>query len=158
MLIKLPRPRSKFTPHYVASKLLFWCSDDDYRVEHLAAKLSCSILSKVIRKIDTVLHSREVVVIEEHDVWDMDQTVAMLVLPMLKELVKQKDSFGRVNPLDCPSTCVSNKERWTYVVNEMIFAFDATINRDPINWLPMEEVRRRTGLRLFGKYFDTLWT
>jgi hypothetical protein len=55
--------------------------------------------------------------------------------------------------------------RWNWVLDEMIYAFDCKVNKDDV-YMRFEDVReaRReqerisNGFRLFGKYYEGLWT
>jgi len=91
-----------------------------------------------------LIHPRIVYVkIDKFDVWDMDTTLAHIILPMLKQLNKVKHGAPNVDDEDVPeelkSTSATPKEdvwdtdanhfkRWDYVLGEMIQAFECLIN------------------------------
>jgi hypothetical protein len=77
--------------------------------------------------------------IDRYDTWNMDDTLAQIILPMLKQLKQTKHGSPHVDDFDCPqhlwSTNALPKEhdwdidsnwhkRWEYVINEMIWCFE----------------------------------
>jgi len=80
--------------------------------------------------------------IDEWDTWSMDHTLAEIVVPMLLQLKETKHGAPYVCPEDVPSELRPTKkeltaytkngetdskffERWDWVLDEMIFAFEA---------------------------------
>jgi len=115
------------------------------------------VWSKVDRKINYVK-------IDRWDTWSMDHTLAYIVLPMLKQLQKDKHGAPFVDDEDVPdelkSTSAPAKEneydtdanhfaRWDYVLNEMIFAFEHKVGdswedayrsgEHDIVWIPVDK-------------------
>ena len=84
------------------------------------------------------------VCIDEYDTWSMDDTLAPIILPMLKQLNASKHGAPYVDLKDVPKELHGKKltkkqkdngevddkhfERWDWVLNEMIFAFDSKVN------------------------------
>jgi hypothetical protein len=82
--------------------------------------------------------------IDRWDTWSMDHTLAYIVLPMLKQLNEKKHGAPFVDLEDVPKELHPKKqtkkqkdnhetdsthfERWDWVMNEMIFAFDSKVN------------------------------
>jgi hypothetical protein len=82
--------------------------------------------------------------IDRWDTWSMDHTLAYIVLPMLKQLKETKHGAPFVDPKDVPKELHGKKltkkqkdngetndkhfERWDWVLDEMIFAFDSKVN------------------------------
>lgn len=78
--------------------------------------------------------------IDRYDTWSMDDTLAMIILPMLKQLRKTKQGAPRTEDEDVPknlrSTHKSAKKkgsdgtdsnwfkRWDWILDEMIWAFE----------------------------------
>lgn len=101
--------------------------------------------------------------IEDHDVWSLDSTLALIIHPALILLKSKKHGSPNVSDNDVPeelkSTSAPAKEteydvddnhhkRWEWVLDEMIFAFDEVIqdralelfssgNHD-ITWKPVD--------------------
>lgn len=143
----------------------------------------------------------EVVIIHNYDTWNMDHTLALLIVPMLKQLKKTKHGAPNVDTSDVPlflkptqletvrykEEGVTDKnffKRWDYVMDEMIWAFEQIIDDDnedkfydhsgvdenepdisvrvrqlKVDREGLDEHNKRieNGLRLFGKYYRSLW-
>ena len=115
--------------------------------------------------------------IDRWDTWNMDHTLALIVLPMLKQLKETKHGSPYVDDEDVPefirSTTAPPREnewdtdayhfiRWEWVLEEMIFAFENILEDDWTYSLDKEtrdmyNDRVENGLRLFGKYYRALW-
>jgi hypothetical protein len=94
------------------------------------------------------IHSKQKRTIKVHidcwDTWGMDHTLAYIILPMLVQLKETKHGAPYVDPKDCPEELKPKKltkkekengytdsthfERWDWVLDEMIFAFDSKVN------------------------------
>ena len=119
------------------------------------------------------------IVIHSWDTWSMDHTLALIILPMLKQLkatthgapaVEFQDVPEELHPVN-PEEDSQNGEtdgnyfkRWDYVLDEMIYAFDCKANKDEtyMRFDDLEEMKREqsrisNGFRLFGKYYENLW-
>ena len=85
--------------------------------------------------------------IDRQDTWNMDNTLAHIILPMLVQLKETKHGAPNVDPKDVPVTLRPKKQdvlrykevgetddkffkRWDWVLDEMIFAFDSKVNDD----------------------------
>ncbi len=83
--------------------------------------------------------------IDNYDTWSMDHTLAYIILPMLKQLKETKQGGPYVYPEDVPTELRPTKkeltaytkngetdskffERWDWVMDEMIFAFESKHN------------------------------
>ena len=150
----------------------------------------------------------EQVIIHRYDTWNMDHTLALIIVPMLKQLKETKHGAPSVDTSDVPLflkptqlEVVRYKEagetdknffkRWDYVMDEMIWAFEQIVDDEDekqfysgesdIYWEELEngmsEMKRgpkdtfkidheglrkhneriSNGLRLFGKYYRSLW-
>ena len=94
------------------------------------------------------IHSKQERTIKVHidrwDTWGMDHTLAYIILPMLKQLNKDKHGAPYVELEDVPKELHPKKqtkkekdegdtdsthfERWDWVMNEMIFAFESKLD------------------------------
>jgi hypothetical protein len=94
------------------------------------------------------IHSKQKRTVKVHidrwDTWGMDHTLAYIILPMLKQLHASKHGAPYVDLADVPKELHPKKqtkkekenghtdsthfERWDWVLNEMIFAFDSKVN------------------------------
>lgn len=81
--------------------------------------------------------------IDHYDTWGMDHTLAFIILPMLKKLKEEKHGTPFTDDEDVPenirSTALPPPEheydvdehhvaRWDYIMDEMIFAFESTVD------------------------------
>lgn len=84
------------------------------------------------RKVEVCIH--------DYDTWSMDHTLSLIALPMLKQLKETKHGAPYVDLEDVPpqlhpktkigdyQTDDTHFERWDYVMDEMIFAFESQNN------------------------------
>lgn len=195
------------SPYTILEKVLFWkdwenIGYDEPWVERWANRLEpfCQALCWLRERI----HPRyEYVKIDRWDTWSMDHTLALIVLPMLKQLQQDKNGAPFVDDADVPenlkSTSAPPKEnewdtddnhfaRWDYVLSEMVWVFEQKVKdddeseffdhsecgdvkdfvKDPnkhlskskVDWdgLKRHQERKANGFRLFGKYYQSLWT
>lgn len=182
---------------------------DDF-IQYLYNKTINKIIDESKRKIQVKIH--------DYDVWNMDSTLATIIIPMLKLLKEDKCGAPFVDYFDVPeqlhptseeidefntSGLTDSKyfERWDYVLNEMIFAFESKFNdwEDQFSsgeldhiFVPVDkegnivqdseadffrmengpnhtykfdyegrdayQKRITNGFRLFGKYYESLWS
>jgi hypothetical protein len=86
----------------------------------------------------------ETVVIDDYDVWNLDHSLALIIAPALKILKEKKQGAPFVHNEDVPKflrateeeitdhwdggdTDVHYFDRWDYVMDEMIFAFESKL-------------------------------
>ena len=113
------------------------------------------------------------VLVEPHDVWSLDWTLAQIIHPGLIMLKSMKNGAPRVDPEDVPEYLRPSAEelavykehgetdelwfdRYDYILDEMIWAFDL-IKQDVNIYSKAENERLNNALRLFGKYYQSLW-
>lgn len=91
---------------------------------------------------------KEEIVIHDYDTWNMDHTLALIILPMLKQLKETKHGAPNVDSEDVPlelamphgwyeekynvdgETDLNFFKRWDYVMDEMIWAFEQILDDD----------------------------
>ena len=138
--------------------------------------------------------------IDSFDTWSMDHTLSPIILPMLKQLKTTQHGAGFVELSDVPKELHGKKltgangevdekhfERWDYVLDEMIWAFEQKCRDDwegdfyeyrevgpeedkqgdslfglKLVWedrkgMKAHQKRMSNGFRLFGTYFENLW-
>lgn len=95
-----------------------------------------------INKLVTHRKQKIKVRIDDYDIWNMDTTLSHVILPMLKRLKEEKQGVPPVDDEDVPSELRSDvsppeKEyhvdgnyanRWDWVLDEMIFAFESKVD------------------------------
>ena len=131
----------------------------------------------------------ETVVIDNYDTWNMDVTLAYIIVPMLKRLKEIKQGAPFVDNEDVSDELRASDEdlhthskngetdehyfdRWDYVMDEMIFAFESKLEdwdeqffsgghalNGKFNKEGYEKYSDRinNGFKLFGKYYNGLW-
>ena len=137
--------------------------------------------------------------IDRWDTWSMDSTLAPIILPMLVQLKATKHGAPWVDMEDAPKELRATKaqqnkyanagdvdpkhfERWDWVMDEMIWAFEQKCRDDwqddyygdyvedqkngpmagSFEWIDRDgmnahQERMTNGFKLFGKYFENLW-
>jgi hypothetical protein len=139
--------------YYNVSSVKYWYSNLRYGNEDICFDTKWDKLGKldkfVIKTVDAINRTldktinkqprRIEVKIDNYDVWSMDNTLAYIILPMLKKLKERKDGAPFVDDKDVPkelrSTSAPPKEdeydvdgnhfnRWSWVLDEMIWAFE----------------------------------
>lgn len=115
----------------------------------------------------------------------MDDTLSLIILPMLKQLNESKAGAPAVDDEDVPEHLRSTAappltaeqintgspddnwfKRWEWVMSEMIWAFENLVDETADDdfyknhdWKGLEEFEKRIerGTTLFGKYYRGLW-
>lgn len=152
-----------FGPFQLAEKLLFWKDknkinevdpldvhkdyDDIYNLGLFLEKAPglsrfCSwVYDKRQRKVRVQVHG--------YDIWSADHTLALVIVPILKQLRENKNSSGGVDDEDVPDELKSTSatplteeeknvgeiddnyvKRWEWILDEMIWAFE----QSTIDW------------------------
>lgn len=86
-------------------------------------------LYRLLKWIDSKKKRRVSIRIDEYDTWNMDRTLAMIILPMLKQLRETKHGSPHVEDTDVPENLQTGgddlvHERWSWVLDEIIWAFE----------------------------------
>jgi len=174
MKVKIGPYRSWIGPYQIAEKLCFWARDvkDEYGLKHrpdwvhnfgewlaygnIEPKAQVGEIRNwdrdrpptVLSRFLSWIHSRQKrtikVKIDKWDTWSMDHTLAVIILPMLKQLHDTKHGAPMVDLKDVPKELHGKKltkkqrdmgevddkhfERWDWVLDEMIFAFESKVD------------------------------
>jgi hypothetical protein len=133
------------SPYTILEKIYFWREIDYHepKIERLSNILRpfCETYYRIANKINRKINY---VKIDRWDTWSMDHTLAHIIVPMLKQLQKDKHGAPSVDDEDVPddlkSTAVPEVEegdtdsnfflRWDWVLNEMIWAFEQKLLDD----------------------------
>lgn len=195
----------KWLGHFLAHG--FYCRDPNARDYLIDPDEHQTWFYKLCTWIHSKRHRLIKVKIDRWDTWSMDHTLALITLPMLKQLKEGKQGGPFVDDEDVPedlrSTAAPPKKndydiddnhfnRWDYVLDEMIWAFEQEVSDDePDFWITEPKgmyfepcadnprlsemkydqegeldreayeayyARIKNGFRLFGKYYQGLWT
>ncbi len=143
------------SPYHIVEKIFFWTkTKDEYGfkvypdwVHNIGKWLAQdkngkdSRLTKILSWIDSKRKRKVKVKIEPYDVWDMNSELALIILPMLKELRRQdfgspftdvEDVPSHLHPTEGPSdkngyTDNTVHERWKWILDEMIWTFEQLV-------------------------------
>lgn len=113
--------------------------------------------------------------VDKWDTYNVDHTLSLIALPLLKQFKEQRGGAAWVDNEDVPESMYVEEgseydaewgTRWDYVIGEMIFAFECCADIDKqlqesgydAEGMRKTDERIANGLRLFGKYFRSLWT
>jgi hypothetical protein len=200
------------SPYTILKTICFWEKDED-RIYNLKEEPNnpyekwvnfLDPICKVWHKFLDIIHPRVMYVkIDRWDTWSMDHTLAHIIHPMLVQLNETKHGAPNTDDEDVPLElrrppeekdldCVQETDvnwfnRWDYVLNEMIWAFEQKLKDDDegqffdhsecgdekFPWnkdgqyvskikidkegLKKHQKRKANGFRLFGKYYQNLW-
>lgn len=140
MKIYTNRPRDNWiSPYTVLEKLFWWRKDYDAFHKQPPAWISkgCQLWFKVANVLNPDINY---IHIDRHDVWNMADTLAEIILPMLVELKRQKQGSGFIDDEDVPyglrSFNAPPKEnewdtddflhlRYSWFLDELIWTFTA---------------------------------
>jgi hypothetical protein len=187
--------RDWFGPYQIADAIFFWVDrrgifpDDDPRHERWDYKAHDKFgdwlndvkwLVNLCQWIESKKERKIKVRIDRYDTWSMDHTLALIVHPMLVQLHATNHGYGCVDIEDAPhigegehgdnhSFDSKAHERWNWVMEEMIWTFNALkedqeyelFHTESGGWdhdaMKAHNERIKNGLRLFGKYYRGLW-
>lgn len=179
--------RNWIGPYQIADALLFWSKNEDLK-DDFGRWLSTnkngddSLLSRICNWVHRKRPRKIKVRIDNYDTWNADHTLALIIVPLLKKMKKHGTPWtdredAPADPIyddkdtdDEPSGYSS--ERWEYILREMIYAFEMKLDEDwdlriyenggwSENNLAKRQAihdRMQNGFRLFGKYYNNLWT
>lgn len=194
MYVKIHNYARHFTGKEITDKI-FWFTawgNPENRVDVTLGKIQrpkwADRLDDVMEPVAAILTKLAIwarpddkVIIHLWDTYSMDHTLAIIILPMLKQLKAEKHGGPHVDDSDVPVELrvpvgfVSENgdvdpnwfARWDYVMDEMIYAFTKIIesenwdtsymNTEDIESVKAVEARIQNGLVLFGRYFRSLW-
>lgn len=170
MKVKIGKYINYFGPFQLAD-LLQYVGVSNERCYSIGEFLAETKLYEFMEWIHSKRKRKVEVKIDSYDTWNMDYTLALIICPMLKQLRKDTHSFGIVDNSDAPVTLAEYPElKWNYILDEMIWAFNQL--SDPEEELKFYDEEKRffdregydanqerikNGLRLFGKYYQSLW-
>ena len=181
-------------PYQIADAIFFWVDRRgmfveepeiykrwDYRAaDKFGEWLSNTWVNDFCNWIDSKKKRKVVVRIDPYDTWSMDNTLALIIHPMLVQLKATNHGYFSSDPEDAPSIGKGDEtdcggsdtlalDRYNWIMDEMIWTFAQLIDEDAefqfydekTGWdLEASKVyqdRIKNGLRLFGKYYRGLW-
>jgi hypothetical protein len=155
MKVKIGPYVNWYGPYQIAETILFWKDKDDDAVFDFGKWLATnrkggdSWLNKFCRWIDSKRERKVSIHIDNYDVWSMDNTLAMIIVPMLEKLRGNSVGSPWVDDEDVPENLRSTAapplteeekncghtdenwfERWEWVLDEMIWTFQQHMGDD----------------------------
>jgi hypothetical protein len=156
MKVKIGKYLTWYGPYQLVDMLFFWHEkypeDEsvfkrwDYVLHERFAKwLASTWVAKVCEWIYNKRKRTIKVHIDNYDVWNMSETLAEIIVPMLKELQKQKHGYGWTDHADGPwyyrfrtdgdehsqdENGGFSEGRWNWIMSEMIWAFEQIIDEN----------------------------
>ena len=125
------------SPYTICEKICFW-REIDY--DEPWVKVVNTILEPIMtlrmKFLELVYPRIEYVKLDRWDTWSMDHTLALIVLPMLKQLQETKHGSPMVDDEDVPEELRStdelklHHEQWEWILKEMIWTFEQKVNED----------------------------
>ncbi len=216
MKVKIGNYLPYWGPYQIAELLMFWEPHDSVRAHEFGKWLAGDDHETWIGKVCQWIYSKRKrtvkVKLDPWDTWNMDDTLSIIILPMLKQLQRDKHGSAIVDPEDVPEDLrppngaerLSDEdntvsERWDWVMSELIWTFEQLqpdydweeqyqSGEVDIQWKPAKidvdgepelcemvngpkhtftvdheatkkhQDRISNGLRLFGKYYQGLWS
>jgi len=177
MKVKIGPYRSWIGPYQVVAPLKYLGMSENAR-DWIAYRIPSAPFEWLHRKKKRKITVR----IDDYDVWGADHTLALIILPTLKRLREVKHGAPHVDNEDVPENLRilsmdendsgdAFQERWDWVLEEMIWAFDNIVadddGNDPfynekshdydIDSRNAHDGRMQKALILFGKYYRNLW-
>lgn len=174
MKIKIGPYRNWIGPYQLADLLQYIGVSED-TCDSIGKRLSKTWVDRVCKWVHDKKSRKIKIKIHPYDTWNMDHTLALIILPMLKQLKETKHGAPFVDMEDVPENLRTEKEidpsgdvdekhfdRWNYVLDEMIWAFGIIASDSDIEISFDKNQKSRSdridnGLRLFGKYYRGLW-
>lgn len=103
-------------------------------IDHIVVGILDGIQSLVLSPINKLRNRKIKVKYHNYDTWNLDHTLALIILPGLKQLKATNHGYASVDNSDLPTACLkdaSGEERWEWVMDEMIWAFSEIANDYP---------------------------
>jgi len=118
-------------PYQLAELIPFVSENTQDKIADIIAK---TWITNICNWYNELKENRKIKVrIDEYDTWNMDNTLAHVTLPMLKQLQKNKHGSPKIDDDDLPPHMRYGDPdgednwvhyRWEWIINEMIFAFE----------------------------------
>lgn len=129
-------------PYQIADLIPFISEDTAHKIGEWLAD---TWVNDLCQWIDSKRDRKVKIRIDKYDTWNMDDTLAMIILPMLKQLKATKHGSPYVDDEDLPTTMryTSKKgpddwetedhwvhHKWDWVLNEIIWTFEQLVDND----------------------------
>lgn len=104
-------------------------------IDHIVIGALDLVEEYILEPLNKIFCKRRVKVkYHNYDTWSLDSTLSLIILPGLKQLKATNHGYASVDNEDLPTACLkdaSGEERWEWVMDEMIWAFNEIANDYP---------------------------
>lgn len=104
-------------------------------IDHIVVGLLSGIQKYVLEPLNKTFCKRRIEVkYHDYDTWSLDSTLSLIILPGLQQLKAIQHGYPHVDNDDLPTACLkdaSGEERWEWIMDEMIWAFNEIANDYP---------------------------
>lgn len=180
MIVKIGKYISWWGPYQIANLLRYVGVSKD-KCHSIGEKLADTKLADLCEWIHSKRTRTVKIKIHNYDTWNLDDTLSMIILPLLFEFRKNKSGYPMVADEYVPEALQSKNARpkvneydpdnlaparWDYVLEEIMYAFRYT----NIENMHMErfdsfdsntrielEKRVQNGFKLFGIFYRAMW-
>ena len=146
MKVEIGPYRSWIGPYQIADWIPFISEDTSFKI---GGWLANTWVNDLCGWIDSKKQRKVKIRIDKYDTWSMDNTLALIILPMLKQLKATKHGAPFTDLDDVPEhmryedTEDSNTQwiqhRWDWVLNEMIWTFEQLLDNEWENQYTIQE-------------------
>lgn len=175
MYVKIGPYKNWLGPYHLVEKLFWFLSEDTQE------KIVEKIPNAPFVLLEKLRGERKVKVrIDNYDTWNMDTTLAHIIVPLLKKHRSSKMGTPKIDKEDVPEHllqfykedhpfCI---EAWNWIIDEMIWSFEQKLYNWEDQYTKLSQVgkyefdteamekhqkRMQRGFMLFGKYYESLW-
>ena len=170
MKVYISKYRDHWLSPYTICERICWWREIDYDEPWVqrAVKILDPVMDVYKKILDFVHPPINYVKIDNYDTWNMDSTLSPIILPMLKQLKKDKHGAPYVDDADVPANLRSTTpaakkakkepgdtdgnhfKRWDWILDEMIWAFEELVDdtweeqyfsgTSDYTWIPSKEL------------------
>ena len=149
MKVEIGPYRSWIGPYQLADMIPFISEETSEKIGHW---LSETWVNNLCNWIDSKKERKVKIRIDKYDTWNMDYTLALIILPMLKQLQETKHGSQLVDEEDVPPHMRHSNAKegeygndnwihykWEWVLKELIWTFEQLVDNDWENQYTIEE-------------------
>lgn len=142
MKVNIGPYKSHLTTHRIKCNYLEWAYGDDwFKVKPEDYIWNDRVVAGILDGIDVLLkpinkfRNRKIKIkYHNYDTWSLDHTLALIILPGLRQLKATNHGYGGVDYNDLPHAWLkdaSGEDQWEWIMDEMIWAFNEIANDYP---------------------------
>mgnify|MGYP003344012404 CR=1 FL=1 len=141
MKVEIGPYRRWIGPYQIADWIPFISEDTSFKI---GGWLANTWVDDLCRWIDSKKQRKVKIRIDKYDTWSMDHTLALITLPMLKQLQATKVGSQFVDEEDVPPHMRYDGEnwihyKWEWVLKELIWTFEQLLDNEWENQYTIQE-------------------